>query len=70
LERTGGPIKDGGKLPPVSISVGVATLRESLPRALDGHRRDPSGSLLASADRALYRAKAGGRSRTHAARTK
>jgi len=57
-----GPMPHGGRLPAVSISVGVASLRASLGTE---ERRGPSRGqrLLTAADKALYRAKRAGRGR-------
>lgn len=59
---TEGPMRSGGRLPKITVSVGVASLRSL--RRLNG--RPPSelkAHLMTTADRALFRAKAGGRNR-------
>jgi len=59
-DRTKGPMRHGGRLPPMSVSVGVA----STDRLVDEERDATVGArLLAAADRALYRAKREGRDR-------
>jgi diguanylate cyclase (GGDEF)-like protein len=59
---TAGPMRLGGELPKITVSIGVATLRGL--RHLNGQ---PSGDLKArlmtTADRALFRAKSSGRNR-------
>ncbi|MDH4282026.1 MAG: GGDEF domain-containing protein [Myxococcales bacterium] len=60
--NTAGPMRPGGTLPRITVSVGVATLRGL--RDLDGQA--PSrlkARLMTTADRALFRAKAAGRNR-------
>lgn len=52
-----GPMSGGGTLPTVTASIGAATLRSSMKK---GNRNLPA-RLLGAADRALYRAKEGGR---------
>jgi diguanylate cyclase (GGDEF)-like protein len=56
VAATGVTAPDGRALPPVTISIGVAELQP----------RDTAEVLLARADRALYRAKQGGRNRVEA----
>lgn len=67
--RTEGPTADGGRLPPISISLGIATLGRSLSTRAHAKREAirKGARLLAAADRALYRAKATGRARVAAA---
>jgi len=60
-DRTKGAMRHGGRLPAMTVSVGVA----STDRLAEGEREPSIGArLLAAADRALYRAKEGGRDRT------
>jgi len=59
-----GPMRHGGTLPQVSASVGVASLRDSLRSAEARGGASRAARLLTAADRALYRAKRGGRDRT------
>ncbi len=56
-QKTGGPLKFGGSLPPLTVSVGVASLRSSLRENTVGL----AARLLTAGDRALYRAKRGGK---------
>ncbi len=57
---TRGPIRHGGTLPRITVSVGLATLADALaPGRSTAARR--TARLLAAADRALYRAKRKGR---------
>jgi len=59
-DRTKGPMRHGGQLPAMTVSVGVA----STERLVDEERDASVGArLLAAADRALYRAKREGRDR-------
>lgn len=63
---TPGPLALGGELSPLSLSIGIATLRASLAEP-NGMREPPARRaqrLLAVADKALYRAKRRGRART------
>ncbi len=61
---TRGPMRHGGRLPALSVSIGIATLRGSLGsrQARGGPSR--SARLLTAADQALYRAKERGRARS------
>ncbi len=64
-KRTSGPMRGGGHLSAVTVSIGVASLKTSL-RDLDHPHRGGAAirdRLLTAADRALYRAKRGGRNR-------
>jgi diguanylate cyclase (GGDEF)-like protein len=59
---TAGPMRPGGTLPKITVSVGVATLQGL--RHLNGHPpSDIKARLMTTADRALFRAKAAGRNR-------
>lgn len=59
---TAGPMRVGGTLPKITISIGVSTLGGL--RDLDGGRAgDLRARLMTMADRALFRAKSGGRNR-------
>ena len=59
---TAGPMRAGGELPRITISVGVATLRGL--RLLNGQpANDLKSRLMTTADRALFRAKDAGRNR-------
>jgi len=60
-----GPMPEGGKIPQMTASIGIATLRSSLSvKAKKGQKRPSAASrLLTVADRALYRAKRLGRAR-------
>ncbi len=59
---TRGPMRHGGTLPKITVSIGLATLAKSLkPGRSTAARR--TARLLAAADRALYRAKRKGRNR-------
>ncbi len=65
--RTKGPMRHGGRLPAMTVSVGVA----ATDRLADGERDASVGArLLAAADRALYRAKRDGRDRVAVATRK
>ena len=63
--HTGGPMRFGGRLPALSVSVGAATLRGSLSKSR--RQADLTARLLAAGDKALYRAKRNGRGRLVAA---
>lgn len=59
---TAGPMRLGGELPKITVSIGVATLRGL--RHLNGQPTgDLKARLMTTADRALFRAKASGRNR-------
>ncbi|MEM7137465.1 MAG: sensor domain-containing diguanylate cyclase [Myxococcota bacterium] len=59
---TGGPMRPQGDLPKITVSVGVATLKGL--RLLNGQPpAEIRARLMATADRALFRAKAAGRNR-------
>jgi diguanylate cyclase (GGDEF)-like protein len=59
---TAGPMRPGGTLPKITVSVGVATLKGL--RHLNGQPpSDLKARLMTTADRALFRAKAAGRNR-------
>jgi diguanylate cyclase (GGDEF)-like protein len=60
-----GPMPEGGKIPKMTASIGIATLRSSLSDRLRNGKKRPSAAsrLLTVADRALYRAKRLGRAR-------
>jgi diguanylate cyclase (GGDEF)-like protein len=59
---TRGPMRHGGTLPKITVSIGLATLDDCLhPGRSTAARR--TARLLAAADRALYRAKRKGRNR-------
>ncbi len=59
---TAGPMRRGGMLPKITVSVGVATLKGL--RHLNGQPpSDLKARLMTTADRALFRAKAAGRNR-------
>jgi diguanylate cyclase (GGDEF)-like protein len=59
---TAGPMRPGGTLPRITVSVGVATLRGL--RDLNGQPpSDLKSRLMTTADRALFRAKGAGRNR-------
>jgi len=61
-QSTAGPMRPGGALPRITVSVGVATLMGL--RHLNGDvPSDLRARLMATADRALFRAKSGGRNR-------
>ena len=62
-ERTAGPMRHGGTLPTITVSVGIATLRTAL-GARAGRGTPRSARLLTAADKALYRAKQAGRDRS------
>lgn len=60
--NTAGPMRPGGRLPKITVSVGVATLKGL--RHLNGQPpSDLKSRLMTTADRALFRAKAAGRNR-------
>ena len=60
--NTAGPMRPGGTLPRITVSVGVATLQGL--RHLNGQPPgDLKARLMTTADRALFRAKAAGRNR-------
>lgn len=62
--ETKGPVRDEGALPSVSISIGVATLRQSLgSENKELSLSERAARLLSAADRALYVAKNRGRGR-------
>lgn len=62
--RTAGPLADGGALPNVTVSIGIATLRHTVAHPARPTRGPTPGALLLSAsDHALYRAKRAGRAR-------
>ncbi len=65
---TKGPVRDGGALPAVTISIGVASTKASLKARKARARR--GARLLAAADGALYRAKHAGRCRVACATPK
>ena len=59
---TGGPMRAGGELPRITVSIGVATLHGL--RHLNGQPpKDLKSRLMTTADRALFRAKGTGRNR-------
>jgi len=59
---TAGPMRSGGELPKITVSIGVATLRGL--RHLNGQPpSDLKSRLMTTADRALFRAKDAGRNR-------
>lgn len=59
---TAGPMRPGGSLPRITVSIGVATLRGL--RRLDGQpTAGVKSRLMTTADRALFRAKSAGRNR-------
>lgn len=60
--NTAGPMRPKGMLPTITVSVGVATL-EGLRALKKQPPRDLGARLMATADRALFRAKAAGRNR-------
>ena len=64
--RSPGPMKSGGELPRITMSIGVATLRTAV-RSRRRKASDSRARLLAAADRALFRAKAAGRNTTRSA---
>ncbi|QQR90556.1 MAG: hypothetical protein IPJ88_02085 [Myxococcales bacterium] len=63
--QVAGPTAEGGSLPKMTISIGVATLRSCLreKRKSKSNQPSPASRLITVADRALYRAKHGGRAR-------
>jgi diguanylate cyclase (GGDEF)-like protein len=61
-QSTAGPMRSGGTLPRITVSVGVATLMGL--RHPNGHPTgDLKARLMTTADRALFRAKSAGRNR-------
>ncbi len=60
--NTAGPMRPKGSLPTITVSVGVATL-EGLRTLNEQPASDVGSRLMATADRALFRAKAAGRNR-------
>jgi diguanylate cyclase (GGDEF)-like protein len=59
---TAGPMRSGGDLPKITVSIGVATLRGL--RHVNGQPpSDLKSRLMTTADRALFRAKGAGRNR-------
>ena len=59
---TAGPMRPAGRLPRITVSIGVSTLKGL--RHLNGQPpRDLRARLMTTADRALFRAKAAGRNR-------
>jgi diguanylate cyclase (GGDEF)-like protein len=59
---TAGPMRSGGELPKITVSIGVATLRGL--RHVNGQpSSDLRSRLMTTADRALFRAKGAGRNR-------
>jgi two-component system cell cycle response regulator len=59
---TAGPMRAGGALPKITVSIGVATLRGL--RHVNGQPpSDLRSRLMTTADRALFRAKGAGRNR-------
>jgi len=61
-QSTAGPMRSGGTLPTITVSVGVATLMGL--RHLNGNPpSDLKARLMTTADRALFRAKSAGRNR-------
>jgi diguanylate cyclase (GGDEF)-like protein len=66
---TAGPMRSGGELPKITVSIGVATLRGL--RHLNGQpANDLKSRLMTTADRALFRAKDAGRNRVALATTR
>jgi diguanylate cyclase (GGDEF)-like protein len=66
---TAGPMRSGGELPKITVSIGVATLRGL--RHLNGQpANDLKARLMTTADRALFRAKDAGRNRVALATTR
>lgn len=66
---TAGPMRSGGELPKITVSIGVATLRGL--RHLNGQPPSELKSrLMTTADRALFRAKDAGRNRVVLATTR
>lgn len=66
---TAGPMRVGGELPKMTVSIGVATLRGL--RFLNGQPTgDLKARLMTTADRALFRAKSAGRNRVVLATTR
>ena len=63
---TAGPMRSGGELPKITVSIGVATLRGL--RHVNGQPpSDLKSRLMTTADRALFRAKDAGRNRVEVA---
>lgn len=60
--NTAGSIRNGGELPRITVSVGVATLK-GLKRGPRSRPLELRARLMTTADRALFRAKAAGRNR-------
>ncbi len=66
---TAGPLRSGGDLPKITVSIGVATLRGL--RHVNGQpASDLKSRLMTTADRALFRAKDAGRNRVALATTR
>jgi two-component system cell cycle response regulator len=66
---TAGPMRAGGELPKITVSVGVAMLGGL--RELNGQpANDLKSRLMTTADRALFRAKGAGRNRVAVATTR
>lgn len=68
-QSTAGPMRAGGVLPKITVSIGVATLRGL--RHVNGQPpSDLRSRLMTTADRALFRAKGAGRNRVAVATTR